>query len=448
MSVPQAVLQVVSEVSRLRRIRGRRACFRRGINCGEDHEPAGDRRHDARGIPPNGDDSITTSARTPPMLREGMGSTRAKMSHHTLHLRFPRIARVLLLAALAFALMGAASTSPQPTANSSFAQVELDGLLAPIALYPDGLLTQVLMASTYPLEIVEADRFLKKNPSLQGDALDEALAKRTWDPSVQSLAAYPQVLAMMSDKLEWTERLGNAVLEDQARVMDTVQGLRRRAESTGNLQSSDKQTVVHEKQTIIVQPAQKEVVYVAEYDPAVVYGTAWYAAASYYHEHYYGHGSYGVSVSYSSYRVSASHYGWASANWQERSVSVDGRGNRFWSNSGRAQNLAGTWQHDPAHRGSVDYPSSALRDRIAEGKPSPKGLEPPGGASRPRPSGPLDSARAPLASLPDRGLPGPSSLPVGGPPNFGSGGPPTFGGGGPHFGGGLPGPPPPPPFPH
>jgi hypothetical protein len=205
-----------------------------------------------------------------------------------------RVARAFLLAALAFALLGAAPTTPQRTRDASVSQEELDALLAPIALYPDGLLGQVLMASTYPLEVVEAERFLNQNPGLRGEALDEALVKKNWDPSVRSLAAYPRVLIMMSEKLEWTGRLGNAFLEDQGRVMDTVQNLRRRAEAAGNLKSNAEQSVVHDKETIVIESTQTEVVYVPVYDAAVVYG-AWYEAYYYYHR-YYGYAS--VSVSY------------------------------------------------------------------------------------------------------------------------------------------------------
>jgi len=370
------------------------------------------------------------------------------------HRRRPRLARLIALGAMVMALMGATSISTHPSPGELVSNEELESLLAPIALYPDGLLTQVLMASTYPLEVVEADRFVKRNSELRGDALGKAVAKKQWDHSVQSLAAYAKVLAMMSDKLEWTERLGDAVLEDQARVMDTVQALRRQAESTGNLQSSEKQTVVHEKETIVIEPAQKEVVYVVEYDPAVVYGAAWYAASRYYYyERYYGRYSYSLSGSYSSYHVSASNYGWARANWHERSVSVDGRGNGFASGSARAQG-ASAWQHDPSHRGNVAYPTDAVRERFPAGKASPSGLQPLGAAG-PAPGG-LDAGPGQLP-FGDRAMPGPPSIPAGGlsrlgsggPPNVGGGGPPGFGGGGlPGFGAGLPGPPPGPPGPH
>ena len=202
-------------------------------------------------------------------------------------------------------------------------------------LYPDGLLAQVLMAATYPLEVVYADRFLKQNRSLHGPALEDTVAEKNWEPIVQSLTAYPKVLAMMSDKLEWTERLGNAVLEDQARVMDTVQDLRKRAEAAGNLKSTSEQSVVHEKDSIIIEPSQKGVVYVPYYDSTVVYGA--YAAAYYhYYDRYYGATS--VSVSYSgSYSISRNHWGWARADWNSRRLTMATGDNRFLSQAGRAQ---------------------------------------------------------------------------------------------------------------
>ena len=131
---------------------------------------------------------------------------------------------------------------PAPAAASSdqlLKPEQLDALVAPIALYPDNLLALVLMASTYPLEVVQAARFVKANPNLNGPALDDALRGMTWDPSVLSLASFPQVLDMMNDKLDWTQRLGDAFLADEAAVMRTVQGLRARAQQAGNLKSNE-----------------------------------------------------------------------------------------------------------------------------------------------------------------------------------------------------------------
>ena len=132
--------------------------------------------------------------------------------------RNPRTLLIAFLAVVALApLPGPAqptpvAPTPQSAPGSAYSQDELDQLLAPIALYPDQLLTQILMAATYPLEVVEAVRFVQQNPDLRGDALDQVIADKNWDPSVQSLAAYPQVLSMMNDKLEWTQRLGDAFL--------------------------------------------------------------------------------------------------------------------------------------------------------------------------------------------------------------------------------------------
>jgi len=350
------------------------------------------------------------------------------------------------------ARQSAAATEPPASAQGStattaapmFSQDELDALLAPVALYPDGLLTQVLMASTYPLDIVLADRFVKQNVNLHGAALDDAVADKTWDPSVQSLTAYPTVLAMMSDELEWTERLGNAVVQDQPRVMDTVQALRRSAKAAGNLESTSERSVVHEKETIVIEPAQKEVVYVPYYDASVVYG-AYAAAYSYYYERYYGSRS--VSVSYSkSYSISANHWGWARADWSNRRFAMSATGNRFWSGAGRAQAaVQGAWQHDPMRGRGVDSPSGAMQQRLGSearvGSDVPRAMPANGDAMRAAP--PLD--RAAQGRLPMAGGAPPTMGPFGGgPPSMGSfGGFP--GGGGPPP---MPGPPPGPPGPH
>jgi len=166
-----------------------------------------------------------------------------------------------------------AYAAPGP-AVPAFSQQELDSMLAPIALYPDSLLSQILMAATYPLEVIQADRWVKANPGLTGDAAVRAAQNQNWDPSVISLVAFPQVLDMMDQKLDWTQRLGDAFLGQQAQVMDTVQGLRARAYQAGNLRSNQYLSVQQSGPTYIVQPAQPQVVYVPYYDPNVVYG-AW-----------------------------------------------------------------------------------------------------------------------------------------------------------------------------
>jgi len=159
-----------------------------------------------------------------------------------------------------------------------FKQEELEQILAPIALYPDSLLTQVMMASTYPLEIVQADRWTKQNKNMKGDALAKALEAQAWDPSVKSLVNFPQILTMMSEKLDWTQKLGDAFLAQQKDVLGTVQKLRAKAQASGNLKTTKEQVVKVEQQVIIIEPASPQVIYVPTYNPTVVYGTWAYPA--------------------------------------------------------------------------------------------------------------------------------------------------------------------------
>src|SRR5437899_11725363 len=143
----------------------------------------------------------------------------------------------------------------QQQSEAVFRQEELDQILAPIALYPDSLVAQILMASTYPLEVVQADRFAKQNASLKGEALTKALESQSWDPSVKSLVNFPQVLTMMSEKLDWTQKLGDAFLAQQKPVMDTIQSMRAKAQAAGNLKTTKEQTVIVEQKIIKIEPA-------------------------------------------------------------------------------------------------------------------------------------------------------------------------------------------------
>src|SRR5262249_6474060 len=187
---------------------------------------------------------------------------------------------------------GAAATAP---VASAVKPEEAEALVAPIALYPDSLLAQVLMASTYPLEVVQADRWLKENAKLKDDA--NALNKLTWDPSVKSLLDFPQVLTMMSEKLDWTVKLGDAFIADQKSVMDACQRLRNKAYSAGSRKARTEVRVSVKRrepgapprpagqQIIVVEPSSPSVVYVPTYTPPVVYG-GWpspaYPPAAYY----------------------------------------------------------------------------------------------------------------------------------------------------------------------
>ena len=171
--------------------------------------------------------------------------------------------------------------APKPDAAQAnetaqaFNTEQIDALLAPIALYPDNLLTQILMAATFPLQVVAAGRWLEDSAhkDLKGDALAKALEAQDWDPSVKSLVPFPQVLTMMNANLDWMQQLGYAVADQQAAVLDSVQRLRRQAQSNGSLQSSPQQVVRTQDQSIIIEPAKPDVVYVPSYNPTVVYGT-------------------------------------------------------------------------------------------------------------------------------------------------------------------------------
>ena len=202
-----------------------------------------------------------------------------------------------LILIVAFAPGGKRASQPAPAPASAPTQgdllkpEEIDALLSPIALYPDNLLAQVMMASTYPLEVVQASRWLKENKGLKDDALKAAVDKQGWDESVRSLVATPSVLDMMSDKLDWTQKLGDAVLAQQADVMDGVQTLRAKADANKKLTSTKEQKVSKKsegsKQVIVIEPTNPETVYVPYYDPAVVYGAWPYPA---YPPYYWGAG--------------------------------------------------------------------------------------------------------------------------------------------------------------
>ncbi|MBU3565489.1 DUF3300 domain-containing protein [Polynucleobacter sp. MWH-HuK1] len=190
----------------------------------------------------------------------------------------------LLVTALslpAVAPVAYAQGSSQTQANKQ-SQAQLEALVAPIALYPDPLVSQILMASTYPLEVSEATNWLRNNSNLKGDTLNKALQQQNWDASVKSLVSFPPVLEMMGSQLTWTQNLGNAVLAQQSDTMSAIQALRAKAKKTGALQSNAQQTVTTQgsgsSETIVIQPANPQVVYVPSYNPTVVYGTWPYPA--------------------------------------------------------------------------------------------------------------------------------------------------------------------------
>jgi uncharacterized membrane protein YgcG len=197
-------------------------------------------------------------------------------------------ARQILACGLAFALLlpvllqsvsaaqeqDAQSSAPSPQAPPYTQQTpeQLQQLVAPIALYPDSLVAQVLAASTFPAEVVEADRWVQGNPDLKGDALAQAVDQQTWDPSVKALTAFPTVLGNMDKNISWTSSLGDAYYNQEQGVMDAIQVMRQKAQQAGNLKDTPQQTVQTQGSDIVIQPAAPDVVYVPAYDPWLVYG--------------------------------------------------------------------------------------------------------------------------------------------------------------------------------
>ena len=285
-------------------------------------------------------------------------------------------------------------------AAASFSEGELEQVVAPIALYPDSLLAQVLMASTYPLEVVEAARFQKEHSELKDQALDEALQDKTWDASVKSLVSFPEVLTMMNEKLDWTQKLGDAFLAQQSGVMDAVQQLRAKAKAEGNLETTEQQKVIVEpapppppdvvvveappSQTIIkIEPADPQVIYVPTYNPTVIYGPWPYPA---YPPYYYFPPGYVAGASLISFgigmAVGASLWGNCGWGWGHGDVDINvNRYNNFNSNVTRNYNRNeinnkfqnGKWQHDASHRKGVQYRDQATQQRF--GKDGPKGAD-------------------------------------------------------------------------
>ena len=266
----------------------------------------------------------------------------------------------------------ASAQSETPSAAASSDQLlkaeELDALVAPIALYPDALVSLVLMASTYPLEVVQADRWAKEHKNLKGDQLKAEADKQGWDDSVKSLVATPDVLSMLSTKLDWTEKLGDAVLAQQPDVMDAIQRLRTKAEANKKLNSTKEQKVIRKeeqgKQVIVIEPTEPNTIYVPYYDPAVVYGGWPYPA---YPPYYFVPPGYIVGgvirtgiafgVGYALGRwASGGNYWGGGCNWRNNNITI----NRP-ININRPGN---NWQHRPEHRQGVRYNNANVRQKF------------------------------------------------------------------------------------
>ncbi len=275
---------------------------------------------------------------------------------------------ILLLAAPPGVLAQFAPPSPPPLegaiAPPTFRQEELDQLLAPIALYPDALLAQILMASTYPLEVVQAARWVKAYPNVSGPQLEEAMQQQPWDPSVKSLTAFPQVLAMMDGNLEWTQKLGEAFLAQQPDLMATVQTLRAKAQAAGYLQSTPQQTVIAEPQFIRIEPATPQIVYVPVYNPTVVYGPWWYPA---YPPYYWYPPGYVVGTSVFSFGIGLAVGAvlWGGFDWHRHHVTIVNV--HHFNTFTRTRITDGTWHHNVLHRRGVPYHDPGIRQRFGQG---------------------------------------------------------------------------------
>ena len=286
------------------------------------------------------------------------------------------------------------TTQPQPAAPAqaapalkqatTFKPEELEQIVAPIALYPDSLLAQVLMASTYPLEIVLAARWQKANPQVKGDAVAKEVEKETWDPAVKSLVAFPDVLVMMNEKIDWTQKLGDAFLAQQKDVMDAVQRLRNKALKAGNLKSGKEQTVKTEPapagapapQIIIIESSSPEVIYVPTYNPTVVYGPWPYPAYPpyYYYPPYYVPGAAFFAFSVGFFVGGAI---WGGCNWGHSDIDINvNRYNNFNRNQiNHNTNINnGKWQHNTEHRKGVGYRDSATQQKYGRAS-SQQGLQ-------------------------------------------------------------------------
>lgn len=277
---------------------------------------------------------------------------------------------------------------------------ELDSLVAPIALYPDTLLAQTLAASTYPLEVIQLDQWMVNNKYLKDQALAYAVAQQPWDPSVQAMAAFPDVVDRMAANIQWTTDLGNAFLAQQSDVMDAVQRMRAKAQGNGNLNSNAQQIVETQTgeggtQVITVEQPNPDTVYVPSYDPQMVYGAA-PGGYPYYPYNYPGYYA-GMGLMFGTGVILGAAWAnnWGNCDWKHGNVNINNN-NNFNKNTNRNVNRnvnggtgagqSNAWQHNPQHRGNAPYASSQTANRYGA---TPRGQ---GGA-------PGASARSPASSI-------------------------------------------------
>ena len=304
--------------------------------------------------------------------------------------RMPSFSRFLVvILCVGLTAPPAASFSPaqQPTsAAQSVSQRmpadQLDSLVAPIALYPDPMLAQVLAASTYPLEIIQLKQWLERHPTLKDKALADAVMKQPWDPSVQALAGLPDLVKRLADDIQWTADLGNAFLAQQSDVMDAVQRMRKKAQDRGTLKSTEQvkveTQVVETKEVVIIEQANPQIVYVPSYNPVVVWGPPFYPYYPYPPIYYPPPGYYaaGVAVAWGAGFAMGAFWGggWGwHCGWGGNDIDIDinnnfnrntniNRGDRNQVNPNRSGGRS-QWQHDSRHRGGTPYSDRATASR-------------------------------------------------------------------------------------
>jgi hypothetical protein len=282
------------------------------------------------------------------------------------------------------------TTAPQPGSGATFTPEQLEQVAAPVALYPDSLLAQVLMASTYPLEIVQAARFVREHKDLKGAQLNDALKDQTWDDSVKSLVEFPEVLSLMDGKLDWTQKLGDAFLAQQKDLLDAVQRLRARAQAQGTLKSTKEQKVTVEAaaatpaagqaaapQVITIEPADPQVVYVPSYNPSVAYGAWPYPTYPPYSPYPPGYAFGGALLSFG-VGMAVGGALWGNCNWGGGNADVHIEHYQNYSKNVNRSNVASErvshyqqgqagnrsqWNHSPEHRQGVQYRDQATQQR-------------------------------------------------------------------------------------
>ena len=265
----------------------------------------------------------------------------------------------------------AVAAQTQTPTDQQLSEGQIEQLVAPIALYPDPLLSQVLMASTYPLEVIEAARWSQANSTVKGEALQDALQPQSWDPSVKALTAVPQTLQMMNDKLDWTQQLGDAFLAQQQQVLAAVQTLRAQAQAEGNLQSTPQQTVTLTPapadvaasggiaQAITIEPVNPDVYYVPVYNPAVAYGSWQYPS---YPPFYWSPPGFVASnvVSFAA-GVAVGAAIWGQCDWWHNNVNINVNNFNAFNHTNVTSNI---WNYNPEHRHGVPYRNASVARRF------------------------------------------------------------------------------------